>query len=60
MDITQKTYIAFSMPDEYEGLCKFEQKQDLSNARRYEDSMFVTYEFVQNWHIDIPQTEGSK
>lgn len=50
MHITQKTYVSFMMPDEFEQLCKFEQQNDLSGARKYEDTTSVTYEFVQNWY----------
>lgn len=52
MYITQKTYISFMMPDEFETLCKFEQQNDLSSAKKYEDTISVTYEFVQNWYTE--------
>lgn len=50
MHITQKTYISFSMPTDYDEPCKFEQQNDLSQAKKYEDTISVTYEFVQYWH----------
>lgn len=49
MYITQKTYISFTMPNEFEMLCKFEQQNDVSKARKYEDTTSVTYEFVNNY-----------
>jgi hypothetical protein len=52
MHITQKTYVSFMMPDEFEQLCKFEQQNDLRDVKMYEDTMFVTYEFVQNWYSE--------
>ena len=55
MTITQKTYISFSMPTDYDELCKFEQQNDLSEAKKYEDTISVTYEFIKHW-----QTERSE
>ena len=52
MDITQKTYISFAMPKDYESLCKFEQENDLTNAKKYEDTIFVTYEFISHWQTE--------
>lgn len=52
MYITQKTYISFMMPDEYEALCAFEKKNDLSDAVKYEDTISVTYEFVNHWYTE--------
>lgn len=50
MTVTQKTYISFLMPDDYNELCKFEQENDLTNAKKYEDTISVTYEFIRCWH----------
>lgn len=52
MHITQKTYISFSMPEDYESLCKFEQENDLTNAKKYEDTISVTYEFISHWQTE--------
>ena len=49
MYITQKTYISFSMPTDYDRLCKFEQQNDLTSAKKYEDTISVTYEFINHW-----------
>ena len=59
MHITQKTYVSFSMPTDYDELCKFEQQNDLTNAKKYEDTISVTYEFVQHWQTERsePQTD---
>ena len=52
MHITQKTYISFLMPTDYEELCKFEQQNDLTNAKKYEDTISVTYEFISHWQTE--------
>lgn len=52
MYITQKTYVTFEMPKDFEAMCKFEQQNDLRDVKMYEDTMFVTYEFVQNWYSE--------
>ena len=52
MHITQKTYISFAMPKDYESLCKFEQENDLTNAKKYEDTISVTYEFISHWQTE--------
>jgi len=50
MWITQKTYISFNLPSEYTALCDFEKKNDLRDAKKYEDTISVTYEFVNHWY----------
>ena len=52
MHITQKTYISFAMPKDYESLCRFEQENDLTNAKKYEDTTSVTYEFISHWQTE--------
>ena len=60
MYITQKTYVTFELPKDFEALCEFEKKNDLRDAKKYEDTMFVTYEFVQNWFTEEADMKGEE